>query len=178
MRRVALWVVGEPGVGKTTLSRALLPEPRKLIAAPKWTVCEGGRTVAAGHYTGAAFDGGDTVPYTGAIPALEYWREALLAKAEVTLFDGDRFSYAGAVDFVRRLPVPVELVCLYVAAPDGVAAERRAARGTAQNPTWVRGRATKARRFWESFPETQRLLGDSTQPLAAQREALLAGLGL
>lgn len=172
-----MWMVGEPGVGKTTLARLLLSEPRRLIAAPKWTLCDDGRTVAAGHYTGAAFDGADTVPYTGAIAALEYWREALSGKADLTFFDGDRFSYAGAVEFLKAVPLPLRLLCVHVVAPEGVAAARRTARGTTQNPAWVRGRATKARRFWESFPEADRLTLDSTRPTDALRELLLAGLG-
>jgi hypothetical protein len=119
----------------------------ELVAKPKWTLGEGGKIVAAGHYTGATFDGADTVPYNGVEQTLVYWSEKLAEKAELTIFDGDRFSYEGAVERVVALChtiVPMT-VCLYVK-PEELG-RRLVERGSNQNPAWMKGRTTKALRF-------------------------------
>jgi len=157
-----LWMVGEPGIGKTSAARELLPKELQLIAKPKWTLEAGtgqatsARVCAAGHYTGALFDGADTVPYNGAKEALEFWRERL-SHHELTLFDGDRFSNKTAVEFFKGLRNPPRLVCvLFDAADEDLAAGRRKQRGSNQNESWVRGRTTKARNFFDGFPTVDR----------------------
>lgn len=172
--KAVLWLVGEPGAGKTTVARALLEPNPKLIVKPKWTV--GPSIVAAGHYTGAAFDGADTVPYNGVAAALDFWKEMLAGQALLTLFDGDRFSNSTVVSYFKNLPVPPLQLCVLVKLPEGVGASRRAARAQAagaalQNETWVKGRITKAQRFFASFPEDSRLelSGGETALALAQR---------
>lgn len=157
--RTILWIVGEPGLGKSSLVRALLPAAeRGLVEKPKWTVA--GRWCAAGHYTGGKFDGADTIPYNGAAAALDFWAAALGDKT-VTILDGDRFSNASSVAQVHRLAPGARLRCVHLKGPPGLAAARRAQRGTAQNETWLRGRVTKAANFAASFPADRRLVLDA-----------------
>lgn len=170
-RHVALWVVGEPGVGKTTLVRRLIEPGSKRSLKPKWTI--GKAIVAAGHYVGGKFDGADTVPYNGAAEALEFWRIELLPKMQLTIFDGDRFSNAKSVGFVAvQSALPVQAACAHLVLPEADAAARRAARGGKQSETWVRGRKTKAARFAETFEKRIEL--DARHP-TAQLEAILRG---
>jgi hypothetical protein len=138
---VVLFVLGEPGIGKTSLARRLLQPDSYLVAKPKWTV---GETVcAAGHYTGDTFDGADTVPYNGVADALRYW-DAHLRSHALTMLDGDRFSHEGALAHFR----PAALIRgVYLSAPAEIAVARRAARGSNQNATWLKGRQTKAANF-------------------------------
>jgi hypothetical protein len=167
-----LFVVGPPGVGKTTLVRRLLNTPSTLIESPKWTVGED--VCAAGHYSGGTFDGADTVPYNGVQLALAYW-ESCLTDRSLTIFDGDRFSHAGTIAWFNARGV--EPVCLALTAPDDALAARRAARGSKQNPSWMKGRVTKAARFADSFP-TPRVLrldaGNSTESLEVSLREWLA----
>ena len=144
---IALYVIGEPGVGKTTAIRELMKidgaEIKREIEKPKWTII--GDVALAGHYRGQTFDGGDTVPYTGASAALEYWREHILPTNKLTIFDGDRFSTQPSLDFLRACGVRVAGVLLV--APSEMTIARRAQRGSNQNATWLKGRITKANNF-------------------------------
>lgn len=143
---IALFVVGSPGVGKTTLVRLMLQpaEERRILQAPKFTVC--GRTVAAGHYTGATFDGADTVPYNGALPALDFFQQALKRKCDLAIFDGDRFSNANCLARLQKMK-RTTVACVHLVANDECIAERCAERGSEQNATWLKGRVTKAKNF-------------------------------
>lgn len=143
------YVLGPPGVGKTTATRLLLEETRELIAKPKWTV--GPKIVAAGHYSGATFDGADTVPYNGVNDCLQYWEDNLMATHEVTFLDGDRFSHAKTKLYFETR---AERVCAVILkATDEHLQRRRDGRGSNQNPTWLKGRVTKALRFFDLFQD-------------------------
>ena len=146
---------------KTTLARLFLPEDRWLVQSPKWTV--GDKVCLAGHYTGTAFDGADTVPYNGVAVAIQYWAVHLCRNVRFTVFDGDRFSYKGAKEQIAKW-VP-QCYCALIddhSSGGAVAAARRAARGTTQNTTWVKGRTTKAERFYETFDQDHRILLEAT----------------
>lgn len=148
MRPRVLFVLGPPGVGKTTLVRGLmdfdtlLAKDVTLTPKLKWTVTP--NVLAAGHYTGDTFDGADTVGYNMANATLDYWHENFFDKP-LTILDGDRFSHAKVVEKLRAWGREPE--GLLLEADGRWLAQRRAARGSKQNEIWVRGRTTKARNF-------------------------------
>jgi hypothetical protein len=172
---IAVFVVGPPGVGKTTMMRSVFSSLDSFGSAflspnPKWTVCAE-QFAAAGHYTGNTFDGADTVPYTGAMKALESLENNLpLWRPKFVFFDGDRFSYVAAAERVKQtMPIRVALLN----GSTSLLQARRAARGTKQNETWLAGRATKAARFAATFPSQDRLALDATASPFCLADALL-----
>jgi ATPase family protein associated with various cellular activities (AAA) len=161
--QAALFLVGPPGVGKTTFARAILQtlDPagcRFLVPKPKWTVCPGA-FAAAGHYDGDPFDGADRVPYTGAQAALDFWSDRFVEwLPRLTLFDGDRFSNTNCLERIRHVVGEANTFVCYLAASEEELTKRRAIRGSTQNESWMRGRATKAIRFADKFEKARRLL--------------------
>lgn len=163
-RPVVLFLIGAPGVGKTALARELLGQPESFRHSPwplgfkgytepplpKWTLADdAGATVAGGWYKGETFDGGDTVPYTGARKALEYWRDHLAANAKLTILDGARFGTGPSSEFVRVIcdERGYKMTGIYLVASDDVLASRRAGRGSHQAASWIKGATTASRNF-------------------------------
>lgn len=147
---VVVFLVGAPGVGKTTIARELINRHGPIletIARPKWTVC---RDLAlAGHYLGEPHDGGDTIPYTGARLALVYWEQHLARRVSLTVLDGARFATKPSLAWVRER---ARVVVAHVVLHETEAEVRRLirseeARVDVQDPTWVRGATTAARNF-------------------------------
>lgn len=150
MTHVAIFVVGSPGVGKTSALRTLLPFYHTLNPAPKWTLAA--PVAMVGHYGAGTFDGGDTVPYNGARAAVRYWQQFIVKnqRYEWSVFDGDRFSTANVREAVEATP-GVRVVCVHLTCNEEALAARRSNRNNTQNESWMVGRATKALRFAESF---------------------------
>jgi GTPase SAR1 family protein len=159
-KSTVVFLVGPPASGKTTLVHALfsLYGTSYITEKPKWTFSDEGPLCAAGHYLGHPFDGADTVPYNGAKDAFEYWRD--FSNHSVTILDGDRFS---CTKWKQAFSEHVErTICIFIAATSHLLEERREIRqretGKVQNPTWVKGRATKARNFFNSFDGDKRFV--------------------
>lgn len=141
--RVALFIVGPPGAGKTTIARELLGKVTDIIPKPKWSLSD--NKCAVGHYVGNVFDGGDTVPYNGVKDCLNYWCKNLYDR-ELTIFDGDRFSTRNVIEFLQTQH-NLSIKIAHISAPERILEDRRKKRGSNQNPTWIKGRVTKAKNF-------------------------------
>lgn len=165
---IAIFILGAPGIGKTTLVREFLTgETLTFIEKPKWTIASD--FAAAGHYKGQTFDGGDTVPYTGAADALAYW-EANLLHLPFTIFDGDRFSTHPSLEHVLRC---ARVVGFHLHADDNLLDERREERMSNQNESWMRGRVTKARNFATAIGARELDASATPGELAEQVRAVL-----
>ena len=146
-RECAIFIVGAPATGKTTLVRGFLdPFNSYLVASPKWTVC--GDVCAAGHYGGSTFDGADTIAFDGAMRTLDFWNASSFFGCRWTLLDGDRMSNAKCLAYVDGVSAAL---CILITAEEAILEGRMKKRGSNQNRSWVRGRKTKSERFYSSF---------------------------
>lgn len=155
MTKRALFIVGAPGVGKTSAVRLGLGADPFTVPKPRWTIGRDGAVWAAGHYLGQTFDGADTVPYNGAREALTFWERK--ATARLTIFDGDRFSNEAAIAHVEAALGEANVLCVHLTAGGSVLDARRAARGSKQNASWMAGRVTKASNVATRFQSLGRL---------------------
>jgi hypothetical protein len=107
---------------------------------------------------------------------MEHWEAEILTDAtyKYTVFDGDRFSHANAQKYLEDRGVKV--LCAHLGASDEVMDARRKERGSDQNPTWLKGRVSKARRFADRFkPQDNSLFdmfGDGGDPADEENRLL------
>lgn len=168
MRPVILYVLGAPGVGKTTLVRELIigraeqaPDLQVVLTDPphpKWTMVAMTRPCemwAAGHYTGETFDGGDTVPYSGARAALEWWKDWPCRPIPLTVLDGQRFATGPSLAFLRQHAGRAVIIGVHLVARDAQLQARRQHRGSNQAPSWIKGATTGAANFAHKINATE-----------------------
>jgi len=157
---VIVFVVGAPGVGKTTLLEGLLDGFDTFMhPAPKWTLSPPFALV--GHY-GQTFGGGDTLGYTQGSEAVDYMFNALKPNRDYQYFflDGDRMSSQAILEQVEK--AGIRPYCLLLTATDQALKQRCSQRGSNQNPVWAKGRKTKAHNFAAKFPLSRKLEIDTT----------------
>ncbi len=151
MTQLIVWLVGEPGIGKTTVAKKLLESygPRgHEYQCPKWTCF--GEVAGAGHWRGTKFDGTDTLPISDIKLALPFFVNVIPAK--IAILDGDKLASQSAIQFATE--VECKLMCFHFIGSE-TARQRRIVRGTTQREHWVAGRRTKAQNFYNRFPGTR-----------------------
>jgi len=149
--RKVLWIVGEPGVGKTTVARKLLElygEKSWEKSLPKWTGF-GSEVATAGWWRGETFDGSDTLPISQIKYSMQYWADEL-KHIKLAVLDGDKLANKGAVRVAVEQNAQLFAVNII---GEQQAAERRLARGSKQDETWIKGRRTKSSNFYRFLPE-------------------------
>ncbi len=147
-----VFIVGAPGVGKTTLIESLIDSFAVYeIEKPKWTITPPWALV--GHYQKQTFGGGDTLGYTQGADAVRFMLDDLASQKniKVAILDGDRMSTRNVLQQVREAGLKPQ--CWHLIANDQALTERCNKRGSNQNPTWAKGRQTKAANFAALFTE-------------------------
>lgn len=166
------YLIGEPGSGKTSTANALSLNladpsapggPRLLFdGTAKATYLQNERIMLLGHYDGRLFGGTDTLSWTAAEPMKAF---LLTTPAEVgakwIFGEGDRLANEGFFKWAKE-HFPFELIHLRVK-PE-TAQARREARGTVQNPSWLKGRISKVERLARIFP-VKTIDGDTATPI-------------
>lgn len=150
----AVYLVGAPGIGKSTVMELLIAEwtpgafERPDGYAPfGYEVLFSGDRVPAGVYLGrhrGAFSGTDALAYT-ALPAAVRWvTEAELP--ERVYGEGARLAHER---FLLPLHGRAALTVVHLVGSADHLAERRLARQSNQNPSWMKGAETRARKVVE-----------------------------
>jgi hypothetical protein len=168
----AAFIVGCPGVGKTTLVENLLgPHPTQGVG--RWTV---GRDVCAlGPYPHGG--GADALPFARAVFGKAYAQLPLLASA-VAILDGTRFS---AVDAQMLAEARVRLAAVVLRAAPATIARRRGGRGSKpMDAVWLAQQVARAERLSDAIVQRGgRSVGvDAERPAheVAREVRLLLGL--
>lgn len=141
----ALYLVGEPGVGKSTAVSHLtdhlpltdahtLDPATPLLKGRTWP---GGVVLGGDHPT---FPGTDRLSMAVAPQAAQWAATSNLPP--VIIAEGQRLAVASF--FAALQGRTGYLTVIYLTAAPAVTQQRRETRGTAQNPQWVRGSRTKA----------------------------------
>jgi energy-coupling factor transporter ATP-binding protein EcfA2 len=180
----ALYLIGPPGAGKSTLMRALVDgydaEPIRADGVPaiEYRDENGGLVGAQLGANRETFSGTDALGMAIMPRAIDLVRTA---PWPFLLGEGDRLA---SVKFLMALVDAEYAVTLaLVDGADDLLAERRAARGSSQDEAWVRGRATKARNLadeWDrlgvaAHRRTYRMSAETPTAEAAHRLASMLG---
>lgn len=155
-----LYLIGQPGAGKTTVVRKLLenvPAPQRFAFGEQWFDT---RSSMLG-FMREQFGGTDALGMN-VQPKVEAWLTRHRGFMLYVFGEGDRLGNDKFFTFLKAQQF--EYTVAYLDTPDEVAAERRRARGSTQSEAWVKGRQTKARRLADKWtPDEWRL--DGTQPV-------------
>lgn len=134
------YLIGEPGIGKTTLFEELTRGLDAVLYdqpfAHRHYACG---VVELGRRRDGGFSGTDALAMNVQPKVLEYLESA---RPSLVMAEGDRLGNVSFLTDVKRIGYEVHLYQLW--AP-GVAATRRAYRGSNQNETWLAGRITKVK---------------------------------
>jgi ABC-type cobalamin/Fe3+-siderophores transport system ATPase subunit len=153
----ALYIVGEPGVGKSTLvetlvGRAPVITGRKPLAHRTYLTTEGGVTELGAREPGR-FGGTDALSMSAVVPAEAWVTDGSWHADSMLLAEGDRLACDRF--FNALLDGGWKLRIIHLDSPEHAAA-RRAARAKAmgvppQKDTWLKGRRTKVQRLVERW---------------------------
>lgn len=172
--KALLYLIGAPGVGKSSLMaeltagcaryERLTPLPHDVLLDP-----DGVPVAAELGRRRERFSGTDALAMNVS-PAACAWLRDGNPWAELVLAEGDRLAHAG---FLRAAADGGYVVTLAHLTADQDTLDRRCAeRGSAQSPTWRRGRTTKAANLAARFPALTLTL-DAAHESPAELAAIL-----
>ena len=171
-----VYLIGEPGSGKTTAARKLIEQLGAAFAVPgpaKAMVFPETKTLVLGHYDERTFSGTDTLSYTAADAVADFIRTQADALGVTRIFgEGDRLANSG---FLNDCALVCDLTVACLTVSPNTAEKRRLERGSNQNQTWIKGRASKIRRLAAEF-KAEEISADIASPAeVAKKLAELLG---
>jgi hypothetical protein len=136
-----IYLIGPPGVGKTSTVRAALGDPDRVFTDPFAHCYHYESSIFELGYPRSWYGGTDALPMN-VMPRVTRWFDALSDSPYLTVGEGDRLASRLFFDEIPDLEV------IYLTGPHQ---RRRLARGEPQDPTWVKGRITKCERLAERY---------------------------
>jgi adenylate kinase family enzyme len=161
-----IYLIGQPGSGKTTLTKELQKTWAKVNMSDKpfkhqeWEAPNLGKVYSLG-WDREHFSGTDTLGNT-VITQMPAFYEQAAKEVDYIYGEGDRLASAGFMDIANLYGT---LHLFYLATDNETAQARRTERsaktGKTQNPSWVKGRVTKHENLAKKF-NAYYLPGDKT----------------
>lgn len=141
----SLYLIGYPGVGKTTLLATILEtlpqfvvtEPGTLKHVKYWPSNEDFNGIQLGVPREGGFGGTDSLPLN-AITAMERWLSQ--SPPDWLVAEGDRLANDRFFSFLSSMGT---LTVCHLVCPPEVLVDRLQKRGSGQDPRWLAGRKTK-----------------------------------
>jgi len=182
----ALYIIGEPGVGKSTLVETLKGDAlaiggRYPLAHQTYLTTAGG-VVELGTREPGKYGGTDALSMSAIVQAEAWVTDGSWLDDSLLLAEGDRLAcdrfFNALLDGGWHLRI-----CHLDGVTPATAEARRERRGSAQNGSWIRGRQTKVQRILERWDWTGRVFHldareapDSLAYQAAQESVVAANL--
>lgn len=175
MPHTLLYIIGEPGIGKSTLMATLTAGlHRTPLRRPGRDLLtrNGLPTAVELGGTRARFPGTDALPMD-AINTVEPYIVTGDAHAEADLLLGEGARLANHRFLTAAVRVGYRTHLIHLTGPDNLAATRRHHRGTHQNHTWLAGARTRADRLANHAPTAVHVHQlDANQPPEAMADQL------
>lgn len=170
----AIYLIGEPGVGKTTTMRALLTrfqvaEAQKL-QGQLWAEPLYDANFLVGYHLGkrrSIFSGTDALSMS-VCPTAINWLETTQPLPQWLLGEGSRLSTPKFLEVLHR-KTDFLLVLLQAANAE----TRRESRGSSQNATWIRGRVTQANNLLKRNQHWRSLVLDTSSTAPTEIAAII-----
>jgi hypothetical protein len=144
-----LGVLGEPGIGKSSLVAELVKgSDYRTAARPFARVMFSCGPLYLGSFRDE-YPGTDALSMSAQPKVIDFLREE---RPEYVLWEGDRLANDAFLEASVSMGYRLHL---YYLTGQNLATERRAARGSHQNETWLKGRRTKHARLaisWDALP--------------------------
>lgn len=152
----SIYLIGAPGVGKTTLMNNLIADwtitgfSKDPVGQTQYRLPDQ-RTATQLGVAKPPFGGTDTLSYTAINKLLEW-----LPATNILIAEGDRLANPRYLSYLQQ---NTKLNLFYLQAPQITLNDRRTARATKhnlpmQNPTWANGRHTKHQNIAKAFNAT------------------------
>ncbi|MEN6368728.1 MAG: P-loop-containing protein [Thermotogota bacterium] len=153
-----VYLLGEPGAGKSTVAECLFRGVPSEAKAEPFAHIIHPRGIELGARR-ESFSGTDALPMNVQPKVIPMMNDA---DSELFFAEGDRLAnekFFMACAFAR-----IRIVPFLLKVPHGLAAQRRQARGSNQDPKWIRGRVSKVENLWRDYGATARELDGRLTP--------------
>ena len=156
----AIYVLGAPGVGKSTLVRELLRESQISKEDHQIHGLLRGHEMKNGIYLGKAreqFPGTDGLPMNVSKDAMQWISDGF--DHQLIVGEGARLGFS---KFLTALGTATNLTLIYLDGTEATTSARCEARSSTQNMAWRRGAKTRARNAFDQTANAKKIVVDTT----------------
>lgn len=171
-----VYLIGAPGVGKTTLMTALTAKCERQSElrpfAHDWLIRETTPVAIELGRRRDVFSGTDALSMSVQPKAVDWISQDRPSRPPLILAEGARLATYGFLTAARNAGYGLAL--MHLCATEEELQRRRGARGSKQNATWMRGATTRAKRLFDQMAmDADRFLLAAHNPVEALMETAI-----